>query len=180
MSGEFSQTNQKVVEASYELTLLIAKAKKPDTIGKTLIKPCHLQAADVILDSGSKSKLSQISLSVNTVKRRIHEMAEDIRLQTVEAVRKSSFFAIQCDESTDVAQCCQLIVYVRFIYGGVITEEILFSQELKTISKAADVMNAISDFIEKNDISWDKLVSVCTDGAPSMLGSRSGFVTLIN
>ncbi|CAH0546966.1 unnamed protein product [Brassicogethes aeneus] len=178
-TGEFSQVNQKVVEASYEFALLIAKEKKPHTLGETLIKPCLLKAADVLLDSRSKTKLSQISLSNNTVKRRTHEMAEDIKLQTVETFRKSPFFAIQCEESTDIAQCCQLMVYVRFIYDGAITEEILFSQEMKTTSKAADVMNAISEFFEKYNILWEKLVGVCTDGAPSMLGSRSGFVTLL-
>ncbi|KAG6937314.1 zinc finger BED-type containing 9 [Chelydra serpentina] len=37
----------------------------------------------------------------------------------------------------------------------------------------------VSDFFEENGLSWEKLVGVCTDGAPAMLGSCSGFVTLV-
>ncbi|CAH2226763.1 jg14191, partial [Pararge aegeria aegeria] len=173
------QSSEKVLEASFELSLLIAKAKKSHSVGETLIKPCLLKAADIVLGSESKQKLSQISLSDNTVKRRIDDMAEDIKNQVVEAVKASTFFAIQLDESTDVAQCCQLIVFVRYIQNETIKDELLFSKELTTTSKASDIMTAISEFFDRHELSWTKLIGVCTDGAPAMLGSRSGFVQLV-
>ncbi|KRY04228.1 hypothetical protein T12_12053, partial [Trichinella patagoniensis] len=39
----------------------------------------------------------------------------------------------------------------------------------------AYVFQAVSQFFEVNGLMWEKLVGVCTDGAPAMLGSRSGF-----
>ncbi|XP_072384347.1 protein FAM200C-like [Diabrotica undecimpunctata] len=48
-TGSTAQSSEKVLEASYELSLLIAKEKKSDIIGETLVKPCLLQAADIIL-----------------------------------------------------------------------------------------------------------------------------------
>lgn len=138
-----------------------------------------MKAVDIVLGPESKQKFSQIPLSDNTVKRRIDDMAEDIKNQLVEAVKESSFFAIQLDESTDVAQCCQLLVFVRYIQNETIKDELLFSTELTTTSKAIDIMTAISEFIDKHKLSWKKLIGVCTDGAPAMLGSRSGFVQLI-
>ena len=36
-------------------------------------------------------------------------------------------------------------------------------------------MNAVSSFFEKHGLSWNNLVGITTDGAPAMLGSRSGF-----
>ena len=41
-------------------------------------------------------------------------------------------------------------------------------------------MNIFSEFFEKEELSWLTLTSVCTDLAPAMLGSTSGFATLVN
>ncbi|KRZ88533.1 Zinc finger BED domain-containing protein 5 [Trichinella sp. T8] len=84
-----------------------------------------------------------------------------------------------CDESTDQANCAQLIVYARFIANNTIEEELLFSEPLKTTTKGADVFQAVSQFFEVNGLMWEKLVGVCTDDAPAMLGSLSGFVKMI-
>ncbi|XP_013777528.1 protein ZBED8-like [Limulus polyphemus] len=40
-------------------------------------------------------------------------------------------------------------------------------------------MQKIQDFFEKNDLTWDIVGSICTDGAPAMMGVRSGFTTLV-
>ncbi|XP_057654750.1 protein FAM200C-like [Diorhabda carinulata] len=179
-TGSAAQSShRKLQAASYELFVLIAKETKSHTIGATLVKPCLLKAADVVLGTDSRKKLSQIPLSDNTVKRRNDDMAEDIKNQVVDAIKKFTFFVIQLDESTDVAQCSNLIVYVHYIENERMKDELMFSTELLTTTKAVDVMKAVSDFFEKHVRSWQKLIGVCTDGAPSMLGSRSGFVQLV-
>ena len=38
--------------------------------------------------------------------------------------------------------------------------------------------SAICNFFVENNLSWDRVVGICTDGAPAMLGSRSGFIKL--
>lgn len=48
-TGHTAQTTEKVLEVSYELSLLIAKEKKSHTIGETLVKLCLLKAAEIIL-----------------------------------------------------------------------------------------------------------------------------------
>lgn len=177
-TGVFHQDTTNVVEASYELALLIAKEKKAHTIGETLVKPCMLTAAKIVLGDESRQKLSKISLSDNTVRRRIDDLAANIKSQVIDKVKASPFFSIQCDETTDLAQCCQLIVYCRFVGSGSLQEEILFSKALKTTSKASDIMSAICEFFKDNGLSWERVVGICTDGAPAMLGSRSGFLKL--
>jgi hypothetical protein len=52
-----------------------------------------------------------------------------------------------------------------------VEEETLFSQALKTTTTADDIFEAVSKFFETNKLNWKKLVGVCTDGAPAMLGS---------
>uniref|UniRef100_K7FPW1 Uncharacterized protein n=1 Tax=Pelodiscus sinensis TaxID=13735 RepID=K7FPW1_PELSI len=177
-TGAFHQVSAKAVEASYELSLLITKAKKMHIIRETLVKPFLLKAADIVFGVESKKNLSEILLSDHSVKCHINELAKDLELQVVEAVLASPFFSIQCDDTTDVAQCCQLLVFVRLTNNGTVKEELLFSKELMTTSKASDFMKKTSDIFEKNRLLWGKLAGVCTDGAPAMPGSCSGFVTL--
>ena len=128
--------DSKVVEASYKISLFIAKQKKPHTIGETLVKPCMLEAARLLLDQKCVNKLNQISLSDNTVKQRIDDMSQDIKLQVTEKIRLSPFFAVQLDESTDVAQLPQLLVYARYISENWVEEDFLFCSPLKTTTKA--------------------------------------------
>ncbi|XP_003376634.1 zinc finger protein [Trichinella spiralis] len=170
--GKYNQETAKAVKVSYEIAMLIAMNKKPHAIGENLVKPCIVNAVKILLGDDMAKQFKNISLSDSTVKRRIDELADDIKQQVLEKVKCSPFFAISCDESTDQANCAQLIVYARFIANNTIEEELLLSEPLKTTTKGADVFQAVSKFFEVNGLMWEKLVGVCTDGAPAMLGSR--------
>ena len=50
---------------------------------------------------------------------------------------------------------------------------------METTSKAANVFQVLIDFFDKTKLYWSKLVGVCTDGAPSMIGANSGLVSLV-
>ncbi|CAH1992241.1 unnamed protein product [Acanthoscelides obtectus] len=65
-------------------------------------------------------------------------------------------------------------VYVRYVGGDIIQEEILYSQSLTARTTSEDIFNSISNFVEKNDLDWKKLIGLCTDGAPAMIGVRWG------
>ena len=174
-TGTFQQQSQAVVKASYEIALEVAKNKKPHTIAETLIKPCLLKWVKQVLREASEIKMRNISLSNNTIQRRISDMSIDVMEQILSEIKASPVFSFQLDESTDVSSCSQLLVFVRYIHLEDIKEEFLFSRALKTTTKGEDVMEMISSFFESNDLQWKNLCGVCTDGAPAMLGSRSGF-----
>jgi hypothetical protein len=38
-------------------------------------------------------------------------------------MKKSPLFALQCDENTNVAYCCQLLIFVRFLSEDSIIKE---------------------------------------------------------
>ena len=103
--GDFRQDLSKVVEASYEISLLIARRNKPHNIGETLVKPCILTAAKILLGEDSYQKLSKISLSDSTVKLRIVEMAGDIKTQVLEKVRTKKWEHFQRSICAKLAQC---------------------------------------------------------------------------
>ena len=93
------------LEASFYVALEIAKQKKPHTIGETLIKPCTIKMAQLMLGEASAKKLQQVPLSNDTVKRRIARMSSNIKEQVVEEIKASPMFSFQLDESVDVASC---------------------------------------------------------------------------
>ena len=176
----FSQlSSAELVEASFEIAQMIVQAKKPQNIGETLIKPCMLKVSSLVLGESNSKKLAKISLSDSTIKTRIDEVANDIECQVLQKIHASPYFAIQCDETTDVAQLSQLMVYVRFVGSATIEEEMLFCKSLETTTKAEDVFRVVDAYFHKNGMKWEKLVGVFTDGAPAMLGCWSGFITRV-
>ena len=60
-----------------------------------------------------------------------------------------------------------------------VVEEFLFCEPLKTTTKAVDVFNSIKEFFLNHKMSLDLVGSLCTDGAPAMLGNKSGFASLV-
>uniref|UniRef100_UPI00358F626F zinc finger BED domain-containing protein 5-like n=1 Tax=Myxine glutinosa TaxID=7769 RepID=UPI00358F626F len=65
-SGTLFQQNKRLTEASYAVSLLIAQQKKPHTVGETLIKPCAVKMARILL--GEEDVLEQVITIVNYVK----------------------------------------------------------------------------------------------------------------
>ncbi|XP_067936892.1 protein FAM200C-like [Watersipora subatra] len=164
--------------ASYAVSYHIAQCKKPHTIGKTLIKPCMLDCAPIVLGKPAGQKFQDLP-SNYTVKRRIDDIAANIEEKVVAKIKASPFWAIQLDESTDFASFSQLLVYGRYVHDTSIEEEFLFCQPLLKTTSARDALKIVENFLEKAKLGWEKLISVCTDGASAMLGCRSSFVKQI-
>ena len=55
----------------------------------------------------------------------------------------------------------------------------LFCRPIDITTKAEDVFKLVALYFDAKGIQWEKLISICIDGAPTMLGSQSGFVTRI-
>ena len=46
-------------------------------------------------------------------------------------------------------------------------------------TRAKDVFDLVNEFLRENSIARNKVGSVCTDGAPSVMGHQSSFVALM-
>ncbi|KAF3854162.1 hypothetical protein F7725_022217 [Dissostichus mawsoni] len=137
---------QKATEASFECALLIAKAKKPHNIGEQLIKPACIKMVEKLCGPQVAEKLKTVPLSNNTVKDRIDKMASNCELQLLEKLGKGPF-AIQLDETTTVADEAVLIVYVQYIDGEDLKQDILMSVNLTTTTRAylADIFSLYNE-----------------------------------
>ena len=173
-TGMFWQTNNATIHASFAIALHVAKAKKAHTIGETLLKPWVLESVKLMLGEKASRTMKQISLSNDTIKSQIHEMSKNIKSKVISKINSSPVFALQLNETTYVSNFSQLLVYVRYVADERINKEFLFCQPLETTSKAANVFQVLIDFFDKTKLYWSKLVGVCTDGAPAMIGANSG------
>lgn len=81
------------------------------------------------------AKFNVIPLSDNTVQRHISEMIS-VKEQVLDGIRESPYFSIQIEESTDVANCVQLVTYVHYIRKLSFREEFLFCHFLKAHTTA--------------------------------------------
>ena len=154
----WSRQNKALLEASYRIAFRIAQSKKPHTIGEELIKPCLIEATTLVLGKEKASKLEKISLSNDTVKKRISEMSQDILLQVVEEIRSSSIFSLQLDKSTDVSSCVHLLVYARYIFENNIKEQYLFSEPLPTTCKGEGVFRVVKVFLNLTHLIGNNLL----------------------
>lgn len=177
--------NVAAVEASYLVALRIARDMKPHTFAEHLLFPVAKDSVQVMIGDEFVTKLSAVSLSNDTVRRRIHDMSADILDQVIQEIKSAPLpiFSVQLDESTDIANCSQLMAYVRYIHDGDFKDEFLFCRPLERRTErtatALDVFEAVGSFLRQHKVSWESICGVCTDGAPATLGCQSGFQRLV-
>ncbi|XP_065675523.1 protein FAM200C-like [Hydra vulgaris] len=119
----------RTLEASYQISLLIAKSGKNHTIGEQLIKPSISTLVKTVSGKDDQD-VKTMPLSNNTVSRRIDEMSKYVEIQLIEKL-KTRLFLVQMDESTLRDSEAVLSKYVRYIDNNDFAEEILFCTSLK-------------------------------------------------
>ncbi|XP_068232174.1 protein FAM200C-like [Palaemon carinicauda] len=176
----FKPVQKPLLQASYEVAYQCIRAKASHSAPENLIKPCTIRMVELILGTEAAKKMKDVPLSNNVIGGRVEDMSCDILDQIVEEIQASpTRISLQLDESTDVSNLSQLIVYTRYIKDDEIKDEFLFCLAWQTTTKAADVFRLLDEFFQKHQIKWEKVGSVCTDGAPAMLGNKSGFAALV-
>jgi zinc finger BED domain-containing protein 5/7/8/9 len=149
---------------------------KSHTTASELVKPSIVEAVTTILGADIANQFNNIALSAPTVKRRIVSISSYIEDEVIKRLLSSPTFSMQLDESTDIANLAELLVYVRYIHKNKIEEEMLFCKPLLTTTTGEDIFNEVTSYFTKKQIAWKKCSSLCTDGAPALTGCRAGFV----
>ena len=94
----------------------------------------------------------------------------------ISGVKDSKYgISIQLDESTDVTKNAQLLVNVRYTQENAVRTEVLNSKKLSGTTKGKDIFEDLENFFKLSKLDWGELIGCTTDGAPSMLGRKSGF-----
>ena len=153
-AGVIYQKKKGVAKAWYEVALLVAKSMKALAIGESLVWPAAKIMVKNVTGVEAAAKLETVSLSNNTVKNRIQEMPIDIADQVISSVKDSKYgFSMQLDESTNITNNAQLLVYTRYTTQNYDAEtELLMSKELSSTTKGKDAFEVLYNFFKQNEI----------------------------
>ncbi|XP_065663029.1 protein FAM200B-like [Hydra vulgaris] len=112
----------RVLDASYQISLRITKSGKNHTIGEQIIKPSISTFIKTVFAKDDRD-MKTMPLCNNTVSRRIDELSKDVEIQLIEKL-KTRLFSVQMDESTLRDSKAVLLTYVRYIENNDFAEEI--------------------------------------------------------
>ena len=104
-------------------------------------------------------------------------MSDNLRSQLLSVKDKFECFSIELDESCDVSDTSQLLVFIRGIdknFG--VTEELAALHSLISSTTELDVFEKLNETLLSLNLDWKKLTSITTDGAKSMVGQKTGLI----
>jgi len=170
--------SEKALLASYKVSEIVAKRMQPHTIAENVILPAYKEIVKSMLGDNAEKEISLVPLSNDTVSRRIGDMSSDIQCHVREKC-DSRLFELQLDESTDISKKCQLLSYIRFIDDDSVIEQFLacLNYPQRQLEQTCMIQCPI---LTDNGLSWKNCLSICTDGAPAMIGKFKGFVAKVN
>ena len=119
-----------------------------------------------------------ISLSNDTVARRVNVMASDVE-KTLCSILKTTEFSLQIYESTLPGNEALLLAYVRFIHREIMVEEMLFARPLVTDTKGESIYKLVENFFQEKEIPMYNIIACAIDGAPAMVGRHCGFISYL-
>ncbi|XP_045076200.1 SCAN domain-containing protein 3-like [Coregonus clupeaformis] len=117
-------------------------------------------------------------MSASSATKKSEILTQDVLTQLDEAMHKAPCVGLAVDESTDICDNAQLLVFARFFNTAQKTfcEDMLGVTPLQTSTRGEDIYLAIKEMLTKRGIEPKQVVSITTDGAPSMIGKEKGAV----
>uniref|UniRef100_A0A6P7F1W9 General transcription factor II-I repeat domain-containing protein 2A-like n=1 Tax=Diabrotica virgifera virgifera TaxID=50390 RepID=A0A6P7F1W9_DIAVI len=177
--NKFFQQNNNATEARYKVAYILGKRGKPFS-DVEMIKDCIVEVVKC-LHPEKVDKYKQLPLSRGTITERQHELATNIKQQFCKIIKEENiYFSIALDESTDNTDSAQVLFFIRAITEDFrCFEELLALGTLSGGTRGKDFLENFKIKICEAGLNINNLVSVCTDGAPAIVGKREGFISLL-
>ncbi|XP_045538423.1 general transcription factor II-I repeat domain-containing protein 2A-like [Papilio machaon] len=169
------QSNESNIRASLRVAEILAKSGRPFTDSE-LVKECAIIMAEEVCPD-QKRMFENISLSARTCTRRTEDLGDNLFEQLRDKIKQFEWFSLATDESEDVSDTAQLLIFVRGIDKDFnVCEELLQLCSLKGTTTGEDLFRSFEQAMESSQLPWQKLVSVTTDGGRNMSGANKGLV----
>lgn len=140
-----------VTVASFKVSYLLAKKCKSFSDGE-LFKDILLEISDNLFNELSNQKdikalINNLQLSRNSVVRRVEKLSLNLKEQLADDIDKCMCFSIQLDESTDISDTAQLLIFIRMVFDDFTVKEELFGMiSLKEKTRGIDIFLAFKIF----------------------------------
>ena len=114
----------------------------------------------------------------NIIQRQQDDIAKQLSVSLQKKVNKeASLFSLAVDESTDIKDSAQLLVFIRSLTPTFeLCEDLLFMKTLSSRTRGEDIFVAAKNTCIRNGRELKNLRGICTDGAPAMTANIKGFV----
>ena len=105
----------------------------------------------------------------------MENIAENLQLQLKSGMGSFEFFSLALDESYDIRDTAQLLVFHRGITQKFkITEELVAVRSMKGTTTGSELFNEVNACMDTLALKWKRLVGVTTDGGPNLIGEICG------
>ncbi|OCT57256.1 hypothetical protein XELAEV_18003767mg, partial [Xenopus laevis] len=168
--------------ASFKVAHVLARKKKlyedREIVKDAMVTVAHTLFQDFKNKSDIMSAIQDLQLSGNTITRRTEAMSDDICHQMKRDVQ-CDFDSLQFDESIYVVDTAHLNIFIQMVFKNASIKKDLFAViSLKGKTRGKDIYQAFKAYVQQLNVPLHKLVSITTDGAPAMIGSKLGFISL--
>ncbi|XP_076810439.1 general transcription factor II-I repeat domain-containing protein 2A-like [Clavelina lepadiformis] len=174
----FVSEQSKATEATLSISHILGKRMMTYSDAEA-VKECIVEAVKIMHPSKKEviTSMTTLPLSRLTCTRRCTDIAEDLHDQVLIEVKDADCYALALDESTDITNCAQLAVFVRYFHHGVFNEELLALITLHGNTTAAAIYDALISKLKELQLPIQNICALSTDGAPAMIGACHGVVT---
>ena len=172
----FTKSDSNRCEAFCRVAYHLGLAGKPYSDG-VLVKRCLIDVVKCI-HPGKKTDYSSITLSRYTIQRPQNDIAKQLALSLpTKANKEANLFSLAVDDSTDIKDSAQLLVFIRSLSPRLdLCEDLLSKETLSFRTRGEDIFVPVKNIYLCNGLDLKNLRGICTNGAPAMTGNLQGFV----
>ena len=164
--------------ASHEIALMLLKESKSFRDGK-LVKQCAVKMAHVFGEDRVARKFETVSLSHQTIARRISDLGKHISSKLKTIVENCMYFSLALDETTDISDTSELLVFIRTVDKNfTVQEELVKVCSLNKETTGSNNYAALESVIHDYG-GYKKCSCIVTDGAIAITNNKTELVGLL-
>ena len=144
-----------------------------------MVKQYAIKIAHVFGEDKVARKFEAVSLSHQTIARRVSDLGKHVSLKLKNIVENCIYFSLALDESTDISNTSELFIFIRTVdVNFTVQEKLVKVCSLNEGTKGSNIYAALKSVIHDYG-GYEKCSCIVTDGIRAMSGDNIGLVGLL-